>query len=88
MRDSGNPEVEIQTLVTLRIKRNEFGPVFVRTTYEADISEHDPIGFVVAQVNATDADLPVSICYSNLYCFKPLNFVLVLITCERGFARR
>ncbi len=63
--DSGNPQIEVDTTVTITMRRNEFVPTFFPTRYEASISEHDPIGRNIVTVNATDQDLPVSTEYKD-----------------------
>ena len=58
--DSGNPEMEISTTVTISVKRNEYAPRFFPITYSQTVSEHDPVGNNITRVVATDNDLPVS----------------------------
>ena len=58
--DSGNPEVEVSTLLTINMLRNEYKPVFSPLRYSEAVSEHDPIGTNITRVLATDADVPVS----------------------------
>ncbi len=59
--DSGNPKIEVDTTVTITMRRNEFVPTFFPTSYEVSISEHDPVGRNITTVTATDQDLPVSL---------------------------
>ena len=49
------------------MKRNEFAPVFKANSYEATVSEHDPVGTNVTRVSATDDDLTVSITVLPVY---------------------
>ena len=58
--DSGNPEMEVSTTVTLTVRRNEYPPTFFPLRYSASVSEHDPVGTNITRVTASDSDLPVS----------------------------
>ncbi len=58
--DSGNPQIEVDTTVTITMKRNEFVPTFFPTRYSVSISEHDAVGTNITTVSAKDEDLPVS----------------------------
>ena len=58
--DSGNPTIEISTVVTLRLIRNEFVPTFFPDRYIERVSEHAAVGTNITRVTATDLDIPVS----------------------------
>ena len=52
--------MEVSTLATVTVKRNEYVPTFFPIQYSARVSEHAAIGTNITQVTATDQDLPVS----------------------------
>ena len=57
--DSGNPQMEVSTLVTISVRRNEYVPTFFPRTYAVQVSEHDVVGKNITRVTATDDDLEV-----------------------------
>jgi protocadherin Fat 4 len=56
--DSGSPDMQVQTVVTVTVKRNEFVPTFFPTRYSAEVSEHSAVGTNITKVSASDQDLP------------------------------
>ena len=70
MWDSGNPSIEVDTTVTITMRRNEFVPTFFPARYEVSVSEHDAVGMNITKVTATDQDIPVSL-------FTVLSFVVL-----------
>ena len=54
--DSTSPKQQATAVVTIRVTRNENGPIFTRNTYSTMASETMALGAFVAQVNATDRD--------------------------------
>ena len=67
--DSGNPEQEIRTTVTINVNRNEYAPSFFPESYTVSVSEHDPVGTNITRVHATDDDLPVcDVIYIFILC--------------------
>ena len=60
--DSGNPAIEVSTVVTLRMLRNEFAPTFFPNRLVESVSEHVAVGTNITRVTATDLDIEVSHC--------------------------
>jgi hypothetical protein len=69
--DSGNPEQEISTTVTINVKRNEYAPSFFPESYTVSVTEHDAVGTNITRLHATDADLPV--CYVTFMYSRAVN---------------
>ena len=55
--DSANPAQKAETVVTVTVARNEFGPRFSSNQYDAEANESFQLGDYIAQVNATDRDM-------------------------------
>ena len=58
--DSGNAEMEVSTLMTISVRRNEYMSTFLPFAYSVQISEHVSVGTVITTVKATDDDLPIT----------------------------
>ena len=66
--DSGNPSIEVDTTVTITMRRNEFVPTFFPARYEVSVSEHDVVGMNITKVTATDQDIKVSLISILMSC--------------------
>ena len=55
--DSGNPNIEVSTQVSITVKRNEYAPQFFPRTVSVQLSEHAAVGTNITRVHATDDDL-------------------------------
>ena len=51
--------MEVSTLATINVRRNEYAPTFFPRTYSAQVSEHSPVGANITRVTASDSDLEV-----------------------------
>ena len=60
-RDQGSPQQTGTTLVTVRVTRNQFPPVFSESRYEVTIAETYTPSLPIITVQADDADPPVSL---------------------------
>ena len=58
--DNKNPKMESSTAVLIKVRRNEYAPVFNPKSYAATVSEHAPLGQNITVVTATDDDVVVS----------------------------
>ena len=96
MWDSGNPEMEHYTSLSVRVRRNLFVPTFNKTIYTAQVSEHDTVGTQVITVSASDNDIQVTgalglICViykiNFIYCFPYITklYYLAITTSRKGF---
>ncbi len=54
--DSANPNQKVTTVVSIKVTRNENGPIYTRNTYSVHASETMDLGGFITQVNATDRD--------------------------------
>lgn len=64
-RDNGNPTRDSSNTATgtINIYRNDFAPSIGSENYIIFISEETAQDVVIFNVNATDADAPVSVCF-------------------------
>ena len=60
-RDTGNPDIVVSESVQINVLRNLNVPVFGQASYSASVYDFVSVGSSVVQVDATDADITVSI---------------------------
>ena len=82
-QDLGTPQRTSQNiLVTIRIQRNNFPPVFINEVYTADITNNFFSGSNIIQVTATDQDQIVSFLFMIHVMRKPVYAI-----CEQQRSR-
>lgn len=83
--DSANPRQVAQAELSIRVLRNQNGPVYNPSTYRMTIAETYEVGSVVLTLTATDADQVCWLIHFYAHFYTPVKILdlqlLSLILC-------